>query len=170
MPRKLGFWTWTAIGLAVAGVAIVLLRGGTAPVTRAGLADAQARWQRAGIRSYDLDLETSGAQTGQYHVEVRGGKLERITRNGQPADPAAGEYWTVPGLFRTIEEELDNAEHPSAAFPGNAQVWLHAHYDPHLGFPVRFIRQVPGTALGVEIHVRRFSPVAAAGLSSAAGS
>jgi hypothetical protein len=88
------------------------------------------------------------------------------------ADPAAGDYWTVDGLFQVIEEELDAAERPDgAAFGAQSQVWLRVRYHRALGYPIRFVREVkqpsrrsttgyetPGATLGVEIQVKRLSP------------
>ena len=167
-------WKWCGIaGVAAVILSVPYLPGRTEPVTLERLDAARAMWQQANISSYDMDLETSGAQTGRYHVEVRNGQLSLITRNGQPADPAAGEYWTVEGLFRVIEEELDAAEQPkSEAFGPQSQVWLRMRCDAKLGYPVRFVRQVkqasrrtatgyeaPGASLGVEIHVINLKPV-----------
>jgi Family of unknown function (DUF6174) len=165
---------WSGIGLIAALIlAVPYLPGHTEPVTRERLNEARALWTRARIGNYDLDLETRGAQSGRYHVEVRGGHLAGITRDGVTADPAAGEYWTVDGLFQVIEEELDAAEQPdSTAFGARSQVWLRARYDSQLGYPIRFVRVVKpptgpsttgyapsGASLGVEIQVQRLTPI-----------
>ena len=161
------------VGVGAVIIAVPYLPGRTEPVTRERLEAARALWQRANITSYDMELETSGAQTGRYHMEVRGGRLALITRNGQSADPAAGEYWTIEGLFRVIEEELDAAEQPqSGAFGRHSQVWLRMRCDSKLGYPIRFVRQVkqasrqtatgyevPGASLGVELHVSGFKNI-----------
>jgi hypothetical protein len=164
---------WTGIGAVAALIlAVPYFPGRTDPVTRERLEGARALWSRAQVKNYDMDLETRGAQSGRYHVEVRDGHLAGITRNGVTADPAAGEYWTVDGLFQVIEEELDAAEQPdNAAFGPRSQVWLRARFDSRLGFPIRFVREVkpatgPSTtgyvpsaaSLGVEIQVRRLTP------------
>jgi hypothetical protein len=164
---------WSGIGLVAALIlAVPYLPGRTHPVTRERLDRARALWLQAQVKNYDMDLETRGAQSGRYHVEVRDGQLTGITRDGIAADPADGEYWTVDGLFRVSEEELDAAEQPeSAAFGARSQVWLRARYDARLGFPIRFVREVKpasgpsttgyvpsGASLGVEIQVRRLTP------------
>lgn len=146
--------------MALVLVVWLVVREGTEPVTRERLGEARARWAAADISSYDMDLQFSGAQSGIYRVRVRGGRLKHITLNDGPANPSEEEYWTVEGLFRIIEEELDLAEDPSrGAFPAGTQVWLRMHCDPDLGYPVRFIRQVPGTNRGVQIRVLRLAPV-----------
>ena len=149
-------WKWIGAGVLVAGVvAGPMLIGRTEPVTRERLTAARQQWAAAKLADYDMELDSSGAQTGRYHVEVRGGTLTHITRNGQPADPAQGHYWTVEGLFDTIEEEVDLIEHPSSgSFSQGRQAWLRMRCHPTLGYPLRYIRQVPGTTLGVEMRVR----------------
>ena len=153
-------WKWIGGGLLLTVVvAWPLLIGRTQPVTRELLANARDQWAAANLSDYDMEIDVSGAQTGRYHVVVRGGKLSQITRDGRPADPAEGEYWTVEGLFRTIEEELDLIDHPaSGAFSDQRQAWLRIGCHPTLGYPLRYIRQVPGTSLGVQIRVRSLKP------------
>src|SRR5262245_4057028 len=108
--RTWSFLKWSGVGVIAAAIlAVPYLPGRTDPVTREALAQARALWEQAGIINYDLDLETWGVQSGRYHVQVRDGRLVQITRNGTAADPAEGDYWTVDGLFRVIEEELDAA-------------------------------------------------------------
>ena len=132
----------------------------TEPVTRERLARARASWDAAGITSYDLRFRTSGARNGTYHVEVRDGQAVRIILDGRLANPAEKDFYTVEGLFRTIEEELELFENPPEnAVPAGTQVWLRMRCDPHLGYPVRFIRQVPGANLGEQIHVLSVVPV-----------
>jgi hypothetical protein len=163
---------WSGIGLVAALIlAVPYLPGRTEPVTREGLREARGLWQTAQLDNYDLDLETRGAQAGRYHIEVRNGQLSTITRDGVAANPAAGEPWTVDGLFQVIEEELDASERPDgAAFGAQSKVFLRVQYDRTLGFPTRFVREVkqpsrrsatgyevPGASISVEIVVRRLT-------------
>jgi hypothetical protein len=137
----------------------VLLPDRTEPVTREALAAARARWQGARIANYDLDLETRGAQVGNYHVEVRDHQVRSIIRDGTPATPNDLDYWTVDGLFVTIEEELDRAESRRGG-PSDPvmDVWLRMRCHPKLGYPVRFVSHVPMRTQSVEIHVLRLEP------------
>jgi hypothetical protein len=158
--NRFGGWI---LGVALlAGVAALpWLLGRTEPVTREGLEAARRKWHQAGIASYNIEFVVSGTESGRYYVEVREGQLTHISRNGQAASPNEPDYWTVNGLFRTIELELDHAEDPAhGAFPEGSELWLRMRCDPEFGFPVRYIRQVTGTTTtGVEIRVRRFEPL-----------
>jgi hypothetical protein len=153
-------WKWGGVlGLIATVVAIPYLPGRTEPVTRERLAEAARLWEQAHITNYDLDLEVRGAQTGRYHVAVRDGTVVEILLNDQPASPAASEYYTIDGLFLTIEEELELSERLAKSDTARKQpVWLRMRCDRKLGYPVRYIGQIPGRPRGVEILVRRFRP------------
>jgi hypothetical protein len=164
---------WSGVGLVVAAVlAVPYLPGRTEPVTRDRLASARSQWEAANITDYDLDLEVSGVQSGNYHVKVRGGKVWEITLNGRAADSNAPEYFTIDGLFQTLEEYLDHCENPaSGVFPEGSQVWLRMRMHPELGYPIRFVKQVKlptrrsatgfeasTASQGVEFRVARLEP------------
>jgi hypothetical protein len=162
---------WSTIAAIVMAVivAVPYLRGRTETVTRERLAAARDRWKSAKITSYDMDLETTGAQTGLYHIEVRAGQLTKFTRNGQPMNPADADYWTVEGWFQAIEDDLENAEKPmSDDAASRCEYWLRVRYHPALGYPLRYVRQqkqpshrtatgfeVAGSSQGVEMRVIR---------------
>ena len=162
-------WSTIAAVVMAVFVAVPYLRGRTEPVTRDRLAAARERWRSANVTSYDLDLETTGSQTGLYHVEVRAGQLAKITRNGQPMNPAEGDYWIVDGWFQAIEEDLENAEKPTTDDAASrCEFWLRVRYHTTLGYPLRYIRQqkqpsrrtatgyeVAGSSQGVEMRVLR---------------
>ena len=164
---------WTGIGVVLIAIcAIPYLTGRTEPMTRERLAAAQRLWRQADISNYDLDFDLTGDQTGRYHVEVRGGDVTSITWNGRPTDSHAASYYTVDGIFRTMEEDLDLVEDPTnQAFPPGSQVWLRMSSQPKLGYPIRYVRQVKlpaqrsasgvetsSGARGIEIHVTRLTP------------
>ena len=168
---KIAKWSTIAAVVMAVIVAVPYLRGRTEPVTRERLAASRERWKLANVASYDMDLETTGAQTGLYHIEVRAGQLAQIIRNGQTMNPADGDYWTVDGWFQAIEEDLENAEKPKTDdAASHCEFWLRVRYHPTLGYPLRYIRQqkqpsrrtatgyeVAGSSQAVEMRVLRFA-------------
>ena len=137
-----------------------ILRGRLHQLTSKDLDAARALWHQSAVTDYDLDVEVSGAQSGRYAIEVRGGKLRRITRDGEPANPADGDYWTVEGLFRTIEQELYLAQSGTDAMqlPSGAQIVLLGRFDLTMGYPIDYVRQVTGASQSVRIHVHGLVP------------
>ena len=106
-------------------------------ITRADLATAEARWQKQGPASYSMDLMIGGRRPGPVHIEVRDGKVTRMTRDGvTPSQPRTWEYWTVPEQFETIRQDFDSAETAGGfgAAPGT-QTILKAEFDPQYGYP-----------------------------------
>jgi hypothetical protein len=164
LPLLLGI----AVGLAVASVGVLLffvLTSDRAPrLTRAEYEAAVARWDAQGPASYNLDLELTGNRPSLIHVEVRDGQAVRMTRDGvEPRQERTWFYWTVPGQFDTIAEELEMAENPAQAFnsPTATQVVIWAEFDPQLGYPLRYDRVVLGTDFEIHWKVTRFEPLSA---------
>ena len=127
-------------------------------VTTEQLEAARRRWQQAQITDYDMELEVSGAQSGRYDIAVRQGKLQRMVRDGHPASPIQGKYWTVKGLFRTIELELQWQQPPVSTGtppPGNTMVLL-ARFDSKLGLVREYSRQMTDESRSVRIRLHRF--------------
>ena len=125
------------------------------PLTAEALRAAQQRWEKSAVTDYDMELRVFGAQHGVYQIEVRGGRLQDITVDGRPANPAQGEYWTVRGLFRIMDQEMHLSASDLGEPKDGGQVLLLARFDAALGHPTRFMRQVPGSGRGVQIEVER---------------
>jgi hypothetical protein len=127
---------------------------------------AQQRWKENGPASYDLDLEISGAQPGDVHVEVRDGEVTAMTRDGRAPEQRRTWYvWSVPGQFETIERELEMAadpEHEMQAAEGT-RLRLRAEFDPQYGYPRQFHRMVFGGGPEVYWRVTNFKPQLPAG-------
>ena len=72
----------TAMGMVL--VFLILSRGSSAvpEISRADLQAAEEKWDRQGPKSYDMDLEIGGRQPGPVHIEVRQGRVTRMTCNG----------------------------------------------------------------------------------------
>ena len=150
-----------ALAAVVLVAVVALLPGGSEPLTAARLETARQRWRAAGIRNYEMELETSGAQTGRYVVRVKDGSVVSLARDGHVENPSEKELWSVDGLFRTLERELGNAEHPEKIYgvaPGT-QVLLRMRSDPRLGYPLFFSRYVMGTNKSVTIRTVRLTPL-----------
>lgn len=134
-------------------------------VTPQALARARKIWEKAGIRDYDFDWETSGARNEQYKVAVRDGQVRSVLRvlpDGRevPAHPGDPSAYSVDGLFRIINEELDQLQREKPfGQPKGAQFVLQFSADPKLGYPRSYRRDVEGSARGIAIDVTRFQPV-----------
>ncbi len=150
-------------GIAILGailllIAIVIVRR-PAQLTNAEYRAAAARWEAHGPANYNLDLELTGRRPGTIHVEVRDGEATRMTRDGvQPKQERTWYYWSVPGQFDTIEQELEMAKDPAVSYgaAGAAQVALWAQFDPRYGYPTQFDRIVLGADLEIHWKVTRF--------------
>jgi len=127
------------------------------------LSAAEQLWAENGPASYDLDLVIEGRQPGVVHVEVRQGVTTAMQRDGRtPSQSRVWDEWTVPGIFNTIERELELAADPVNEMSSNAnpntRLDLRAAFDPEFGFPSRFHRIVFGGGPEVYWHVTHFQP------------
>lgn len=149
--------------VTVAALAAVLLaaRSRTPPLTEEALQVAISRWDARDLKDYDLDIELGGNRPGTIHVEVRNGQVVHMTRDGvEPRQKRTWDVWSVPGMFDTLEQELDNARRPADAFQskGASQMVLWAEFDPDWGYPLKYDRVVLGADFEVHWKVTRFVP------------
>jgi hypothetical protein len=137
-----------AIGLlAGAGLAAIVVfamfRDTTPELTAADFAAAQQRWDQRAPKSYDLDLTIEGNRPGPVHVEVRDGQVTHMTRDGvEPKQRRTWDVWSVPGMFETIELELDKAGNPVEGFqaPPGSRMVQRALFDRQYGYPAKYHR------------------------------
>jgi hypothetical protein len=153
--------------LCLAGVvaALWLTRDPIPPLTDAALADARRKWNENGPADYDMTLQMSGDQDGQYEVTVRGGEVTELRRGNHPI-PKRGEAWrycSVPGLFLLIDMELADAKQEQSN-PENKsarQVRRAAQFDDVDGRPTRFRGITYGDVhRQIEWRILKFEPVA----------
>ena len=122
-------------------------------LTEAALTEAKKRWLQNGPLSYDMDIDLRGAQPGNIVVNVRKRVVMAETRDGKVPKEHTWETWSVPGLFNTIETDMEIAENPEQAIqaaPGTKWT-LRCEFDPKLGIPLRYHRMVTG---GPEVYWR----------------
>lgn len=133
------------------------------PLTRSNYTEALQRWQKNGPASYELEVETTGRQASVYRVVVRQGETELVTRNGVPLPQHRTWFtWTVPGMFETIERDLENVEKAQRGEPGAVGPTVLVFFDPHYGYPARYLRVESLQAASnpeVTWRVRTFQPL-----------
>jgi hypothetical protein len=166
--RPAGLVLGIGIGVAVALAAILayamLTRSSIPRLTDSDFRAAVKRWETHGPASYELDLELTGNRPGRIHVEVRDGQVAHMTRDGvEPKQQRTWYYWSVPGQFDTIEQELEMARDPAASFksPEATQMVIWAEFDPRLGYPLSYDRVVLGTNYEIHWKVTQFQELPA---------
>lgn len=136
------------------------------PLGPRSLRKARETWLRTGIRSYDVEWTVSGPQTAgrvvHYRIAVRSGLPESVKvaqDNGTWIDVHTNkpEYFTIDGLFRTLEEELDQLDSPTPfGKPKGTSILLEFTPDDILGFPRKYRRDIVGVKPGLSINVIKF--------------
>ena len=136
---------------AVSGVVIVLC---ALPVfADAELDDARARWQTAGLASYEYGYhkycECHRDSPPETVVTVRDGSVVGVRHRPAGSDtevPAADKnfeyYWTVDGLFRLIASAQERG------------VEVRASYDDALGYPREVYIDYDANFIGDELDLR----------------
>lgn len=133
------------------------------------LVQARQRWQAVAPADYDLSFSVRVGRDPlpeRHVVLVRGGRVVFAACEGEllhlaaplsalvglPAAAPRGVAVAVPGLFDRLETLL--AERDAS---GRAD-FLIASFDPHAGYPRRFTRRVPRTAVREEWKARVWPP------------
>jgi len=151
------------VTLMAAGAILFIQARDTTPVlSSTSLKEARARWQADGPASYDLDLVVGGNRPGNIHVQVRSGQVTALTRDGRtPPQRRTWQYWSVPGQFEMLDDEIENAAEPERHYqvPAGSQVLLRAAFDPRLGYPLKFSRVVVDKPLNVSWETVGFEAV-----------
>lgn len=141
--------TWTAVGLIVGLVVIILLNrfgqraNSLAPLSLADWQQARQRWVAAGIRDYQIEIRVTGRQAATYQVDVVGGEAIEATRDGHPL-PQRRTWgtWTVEGMFETMARDFESVERQRTgrADASTPNLSLRGDFDRELGLPRRYLR------------------------------
>lgn len=114
---------------------------------------AKLRWQSTAPANYDIETVVVGPQGATYAVSVRDSVVTQALRDGSPlTQPRTMGTWSVPGMFRTMEIDLENI----ANNPDSTQLVLRADFDPHFGFPRQYQRIDLQNQTEVRWKVKRF--------------
>jgi hypothetical protein len=137
-------------GIVLALVVLAVARRERLPTIGFDQLDAGAgRWAANGPASYDMDLELTGINPGQAHVEVRDAKVTAMTLNGHPTKPHIWDNWSVPGLLTIIRRDLESCLVPKGAAgeranaPPAQPVYPHGVFDAKYGYPAQYHRITP---------------------------
>ena len=149
------------VALTVAGLVIYIsaTRQGAPRLTNEAYEAAVKRWDAHSPADYELDIDLTGNRPSKIHVEVHGGEVMHMTRDGvEPAQQRTWYYWSVPGMLDTIGQELEMARDPAKSLhnPAATEMVMWAEFDPLLGYPVRYDRVVLGADFEVHWRVTRF--------------
>ncbi len=140
MPALLGSFVLTLLLLLVLLI-LWLRRDGVPSFSRADFDRAWDRWQSMEPSAYRITIRVVGPQPATYAVEVRDGEVRRATRNGNPlTQQRTMGTWSVPGMFDTMEYDL-NSVHATGDEPvGSTALSLRADFEPTYGYPRRYLR------------------------------
>ncbi|CAN5238658.1 hypothetical protein BH10PLA2_BH10PLA2_08500 [soil metagenome] len=160
-PRKRNRpWLWYFVLLIVLSITAVVIQIWYARgrlLTLDKLQVAEQKWREHGPQNYNLNYsyDKSGGKD-EYHVEVRGGKVVSVTRNGQPLEERLYRYSSVPALFGFAEDYLRQDQEDMKL--GKGRPYAFGDFHPQLGYVRRFVH---GGRLGdrVEIVTDKFTPV-----------
>ena len=128
-------------------VIVLIQRGRLGEVDGPLLEAARARWQAAGIDSYELELSITGHQQDEYRIIVRDGEVSRFERNGQPLQRRhAFQAWGIEGMLETIGRDLDNRRRYRLGERGPqiCNLYLQGRFHEKLGYPQEYIRMERG--------------------------
>lgn len=160
-------WKIVAAGVCVCVAAVLFavqvpaLLGHRLPqLTDSAIQDAERLWEQSRPASYDMRVEISGAQPGAVTVSVRNGAVAAMTRDGRTPPERTWDVWTVPGMFETLEREVELAADPVQQMGAatGTQLHLRCEFDARFGYPRRYHRFVNGGGPEVYWQVASFEP------------
>lgn len=136
------------------GLFLVLRARSVPELDAAKFADAERRWQATAPVNYTIETKVSGLQPATYRVEVDSGQVKSAWRDGHALkDRRTLGTWSVPGMFGTIERDLDTN---SGALDNNTPLHLRADFDEQFGYPRRYVRLAWGTKITTSWEVIHF--------------
>jgi hypothetical protein len=142
-----------AFGLVIGLLAI---REPMQPISAEVLRAAQDRWTQAGIACYVIRYELNA---DLYEVTVEERIVSAITVNGQPPRTTQLRNYTVEGLFRVLEMEVENLTDPAGPFAAQRdRILARVRFNRELGYPERYLRSSAGVGRPASIRVLEFKP------------
>jgi hypothetical protein len=143
--QLLGLMLGLALGGIGAIVVLVLLANWNRPpqLDRARLESQRAIWEKNRVADYDIEVHVTGPREATYRVSVRDNVAVSASIDGRPlGDPRTFSTWSVPGMFGTIERDIEAVERNKRAGEeaSGPRLTLYATFDPRYGFPSSYQR------------------------------
>ena len=139
---------WAAVllgsGLAlviVIAYALVRIRNPLPKLDRSQWEAASAKWEKHGPASYLLHVEVGGRQPATYSVEVRNRIPHKAWRDQvELTRRRTFATWTIPGMFDTVNTDLEDHEHQTSGTPSKRRGRLvqSARWDEQYGIPLEY--------------------------------
>jgi hypothetical protein len=159
-PAAYGVAAGVVLAVVVALVLLFLFaRGSTPALSEESLRAAIERWEAHGPKSYRLELMVSGTRSGPVELEVRDEEPVRLVRDGRTPARHTWDFWTVQGQLEAMHTELTGDPQTLFGVQDRSQVILRAEFDPELGYPLRYQRQVLGKRVEIGWELVRFEPL-----------
>jgi hypothetical protein len=152
--------------LVCAALVFLVSCSGLTTLTRPMIDDAEKKWTASKASSYRLVVVMSGdrLERSEYDVKVDSGIVVELKRNGKTVNPAAGQDYSMDGLFSIVKQELDLSETPTKlGAPEGYMAYLMAQFDASTGRLVKFRRSVGGVSNSIDIVVQTYEPLSKAG-------
>jgi hypothetical protein len=158
-PARSRRWLWFFVPLAVLCVTAVVIQVWYARgrlLTLDKVLAAEQRWREHGPADYNLKytFDKTGGKD-EYRVEVRGGKVVSVVRNGQPLEERLYRHSSMPALLGFAEEYM--LQDDEAADQGKSRPYAFGDFHPEFGYLRRFVH---GSNVGDRVEiVTEFAPV-----------
>lgn len=137
------------------GIALIIVRDPTEPLTRESLQAARERWSLAGIDDYRMRYRMHGSV---YDVTVRDAIVTDVLVNGQTPQSADYGAYGVKGLFGILAEELENlGSEKGRLMGGGSHVVMRVRFNPKFGYIERYLRSSSAVGRGVSIELLEFT-------------
>lgn len=136
-------------------IGLLLIREPMAPLTAENLAAARRRWHATGITTYSIRYKLNA---DLYEVVVEDRIVSSARVNGQPPTSTDWRSFTVEGLFRVLEMELENITAPGGAMAAQKNAILaRVRFHHGLGYVQRYLRGSGGMGRPASIQVLEFA-------------
>ncbi|MCP4189854.1 MAG: hypothetical protein GY768_04420 [Planctomycetaceae bacterium] len=123
-------------------------------LTAARFTAASAKWQSVKLPNYQIEITVQGRQPGRYWTQVRNGKVvEAKFNNNALTNPRTMSTWTVDGMFRTIDYDVQSQINRG---PQEPELTLRAEFDAELGYPKKYQRIQWGSLNELTWEVSKF--------------
>ena len=147
-------WYFLILGtLTALAIGILIMFNLRQQLTPEKLKAAESKWKEKGPANYDMEVVKRlavGALEEKIVVQVRGGKVVSLTKDGIELEPRLYRYYDMPAWFGYVDDFLVRD-----AEPGRPRTFTIATFDPDDGHLTHYIRRVAGTVDRVELIIKR---------------